>query len=304
MSLQAFIDRASSISVVAGARTIKASYLSTNKLIDDANPLGINSTVAISNHFKSPPIRLTTDDVNTYLASSVVLHSLDGWVYLSHAIESLLKGDEGIAIHLAYYAELRASMAFLSAEGVGIFDHTHIGLDAASNIASNPDVYKVLPSGRRTKVNSGTHQFVWDCIEKWGSSSVKPSNTDLLKVFSVNGKTFEDWASAFPFSAVINGSIIIQRWLRDWNFDVSYFKDDRSIRNQVSYRPQRLKDIPQVYSLNQIIDKLYSFWEIMEPDQTNRFQIIDKYLLRFFVQQLYNSLSTSIKASTFVRKCD
>ncbi len=293
MPLQVFIDSSSSRPVISGAIKVKSNYLSTNELLDTTNPLGIDSVNAIKVHFAPSSSRiLTNDEVNTYLSSSSLLHSMDGWVYLSHAIESLLKGDSGIAIHLAYYAELRATMSFLATEGVGVFSHQHFCLNNSNGIIKNP---QVIINGK--SISSGTHQFTWDAIEKWTSSTVKPSSSELLKIFSVYGKNFEEWALAFPYSASGNGIQIIKKWLKNWNFDVNFFKDDRDMRNQVSYRPQRLTNSGNPFSLNSTISNLGSFWKLLEPNQSNRFQLLDKYLLRMFLQELYNSLSVNVQSS-------
>ncbi|MCW3091416.1 MAG: hypothetical protein JWP81_2485 [Ferruginibacter sp.] len=290
--MQAFIDRASGIPVLDGAKMLKSTYLSLGLLIDNVNPLAIDSIRAIDSHFSGSV--LSKDQINTYLASSVLLHNLDSWAYLSHAIDSLLKGNPGIALHLGYYSELRASMSFLASEGVGIFNHRHICVDKDNAIIANPTIY-INRNGRSIKKGAGTHQFVWDSIQKWTDSSIKPADNDILQVFSVKDKSFLEWTTAFPYSASVNARIILKKWLSKWNSDVRFFKNDRDTRNNVSYRPQRLIPGTQLYSLPQVIDILGSFWELMEPDQLNKFQLLDKYLLRVFLQELYSFLPASIK---------
>src|SRR5688572_29446428 len=46
-----------------------------------------------------------------YVAASTLLHCADGWSYLGKSIISLLRGDPHRALHLAYYAELRAAIS-------------------------------------------------------------------------------------------------------------------------------------------------------------------------------------------------
>lgn len=60
-----------------------------------------------------------------YIAASVALHSNDGWSYLGRSVACLLAGDTHRALHLAYYAELRAAMSLLASAGIGIFNNQH-----------------------------------------------------------------------------------------------------------------------------------------------------------------------------------
>ena len=57
-----------------------------------------------------------------YIAASIPLHVADGWTFLARAFESIRSGDRNTAVHLAYYAELRAAMSLLASEGVGVFN--------------------------------------------------------------------------------------------------------------------------------------------------------------------------------------
>ena len=60
-----------------------------------------------------------------YVAASAIVHCYDGWSYLGRALEAEMAADPDAAIHLAYYAELRAAMALLASEGIGVFDAHH-----------------------------------------------------------------------------------------------------------------------------------------------------------------------------------
>jgi hypothetical protein len=285
--MQQFVDNASSIYVINGASLIKANYLPEHTIIDQNNPLVIDSNLAVERHSAGHTI-LSQDQINTYLASSVLLHTLDGWDYLSHSIESLLSGDHSIAMHLAYYSELRSTMSFLASEGIGIFNFQHLNVDARNNTTQHP---------LTARGGIGTHTFVWNCLDAWTTSPRKPNNDDLLKVFSVYDKTFNDWVNAFPFSASVLGPTIVKQWLRNWNLDVRVFRNDKNARNRSSYRPQRMTNITNRHSINEIIDKLNLFWQLIEPESSNKFQLLDKYLLRLLIQTIYSSLSSTIKST-------
>ncbi|MFA0962070.1 hypothetical protein AB9P05_09705 [Roseivirga sp. BDSF3-8] len=284
MALQSFIDSASSIPVIDGAKELKKSHIVNGRLIDPSNPLCINAMDAVKNHFKPTGTNLKINEITTYLSASSLLHLLDGWVYLSHAIESILKGDNGIPVHLGYYAELRASMSFLATEGVGVFNFDHLNIGSNFTVSKNPSIAR----------QDGTHQFVWNAIEKWSKSSNKPT-LDMLQAFMVNGKTFDEWLNAFPHATLITGSALVMRWLAQWNFDVKSYRDDRQKRNEVSYRPKRITSNTGGLNLHSVISHLSTFWELFEPEQTNRFHLLDKFLLRILLQNLYKSLSPTIR---------
>ena len=52
-----------------------------------------------------------------YAAASIPLHLSDGWCLLARAAGAVTNGDWPNAIHLGYYAELRAAMALLATQG-------------------------------------------------------------------------------------------------------------------------------------------------------------------------------------------
>src|SRR5258708_5013650 len=98
----------------------------------------------------------SASQLSEYIVASCLLHCTDGWSYLGRAIWALLKGDPHRARHLAYYAELRAAIALLATEGIGVFNNEHFAI-TAPGIAS------------QLATRQGTHHFVWDCLEFWAS---------------------------------------------------------------------------------------------------------------------------------------
>ena len=61
-----------------------------------------------------------------YIAASTCLHANDGWSYLGRAFACLIAGDAHRALHLGYYAELRAAMSLLAGNGIGVFNNKHL----------------------------------------------------------------------------------------------------------------------------------------------------------------------------------
>ena len=74
--------------------------------------------------------RINSDRLSEYIGISAPVHSMDGWSFLGRSIHCLSRGDPYIAVHLAYYAELRAALAILAAQGIGVFSYPHCVIDS------------------------------------------------------------------------------------------------------------------------------------------------------------------------------
>jgi hypothetical protein len=229
MTLGNFVRKAKRDGVIAGVKHIKKYYLSSDKLISINNPLETNPINAIKKHIDTTnSYSISQTNINCFLAASSLSHLLDGWMYLSDSFNALLNGDNGASIHLAYYAELRSAMSILASEGIGVFKNKHLGVFSETINAHYPK-------------NSPTHQFVWDVMEKWTNSKLKPQ-ADILKLFRVRGHNFYDLTQFFhPSATVLVTGDIVKQWFKEWCFDIKSYRSDREMRNEVSYRPQKIK---------------------------------------------------------------
>jgi hypothetical protein len=279
--LGVFVKNSSRDPVIENLKVIKSRYLPSNKLIANSNQLKKDAIGAIKKHGDS----LRSNDVGTYVAASSLSHLLDGWGYLSHAVNAFLNGNKGVAIHLAYYAELRAVMSLLASEGVGVFDNKHIGLKTENS-------YTIF--NRRKRKNEtgpgralGTHVFAWEALEKWCRSDVKPSY-DLLRIFRVKGHTFSDLLPGFhPQATQLVSSTIAKSWLKKWAFDVKKYINDRELRNFVSYRPQTISGFDDQLDFKSAIQNVYGLLHVLSPSASNPFDYLDKLLLKALFDELY-----------------
>jgi len=209
---------------------------------------------------------ITHRHLRDYIAASSVVHCMDGWSYLGKAIESHLKGNPDIACHLGYYAELRAAMAILATEGIGVFNNIHIVVD------------------RRGKCDclrcGGTHTFAWDALEAWTTTS---SAVDLIfTVIKPGGLPLRDWADRFPVPGGF-GTILATGWLLQWGLDLQRLREDRAARNDSSYRPTAFSS-SRAMPIIEALQFVKHFWEICEPTETIRFPILDRHLLRLSLE--------------------
>lgn len=300
--LGVFVKNASRDSVVDSFKLIKNNYLPQSKLITNYNQLNGDAIAAIKRHHDAnKAFELRSNDVRTYISASSISHLLDGWGYLSQAVNALLAGNSGAAIHLAYYAELRAVMSLLASEGIGVFSNQHIGIDA-NNDFNFFSKYKRRERGGSgsyiTKENKiGTHVFAWEAFDKWCKSDVKPSY-NLLRIFKVKGHTFSDLLPGFhPQATQLVSSSIAKQWLKKWAFDVKRYKNDRDLRNFVSYRPQTISNFDSRIDFKESINNIYSLFHVLSPNSSSPFNYLDKLLLKKLFEELYSIEGISERGS-------
>ena len=186
-----------------------------------------------------------------YIAASVPLHVADGWLYLARAFDSIRAGDRNTAVHLAYYAELRAGMSLLASEGVGVFNRRHVAIGPAFT----PTVW-----GSNSK---GTHIATWKLLGSWAKDPIRVRT--ILTAIEVEARTISDWFDAASVS--LRKSAVAQEWLTAWSIDLKYFERDRGFRNKISYRPSKISpdDYREIDYSGEVVDPIFRTWDALEP---------------------------------------
>lgn len=208
-------------------------------------------------------------ELSRYIAASVPLHCADGWVLLARSASALLSGDWANAIHLSYYAELRATMSFLASQGIGVFDNYHLVMD---------------PQGNGRPVKANTHDFAWKALTVWSENT---QGTSILSHLNVEGITIADWLDQAGVGAA-SQSELARDWLNAWSLDLQMFGADLKSRNTVSYRPTRLKRAVAV-DAKRCFDHVTSIWRAYEPDVKGSFAV-DRHLLRIALEKGFKSV--------------
>lgn len=187
------------------------------------------------------------EKLGEYIAASAPLHLADGWNYLSRAFDGIARGDRHAAYHLAYYAELRAAMSLLATEGIGIFRGRHIALSAG-----------FVP----TEFSRPNHAATWEILSAWSN---EPATADrLLESIPLEQKSLSEWLTAigaFPSAR----KVLARDWLAAWSLDLRLVATDRERRNEISYRPTRIRLMPPVDPQLELTAPLFRSWEVLEP---------------------------------------
>jgi hypothetical protein len=218
---------------------------------------------------------VNSSHLSKYAAASAVLHCTDGWVFLGRAIDSLTRANSGTACHLGYYAELRAAMSLLATQGVAVFDKEHFVLDRLGNLQQVPG-------------KCGTHEIAWLALNHIADSNTAASL--LGEAVLPGGIALKDWLDFFPPTTGQVPQPKPVEWLRQWGLDLQRLKDDQTARNEVSYRPTRLRSQSPL-SVDDCSRFLRAFWESCEPSGVSNFEGLDRHLLRLCLEHTHHAVS-------------
>lgn len=202
-------------------------------------------------------------DLVRYVSASCPTHVIDGWAFLGRAVDAALRGDSYGAIHMAYYAELRAAMSVLAGQGIGVFSREHPILD------------KTGRSKKYAAPKSGTHAMIWPMLHYW--STLKRGTSLLNRLITPKGNSLSQWLEYT--GSKISIKAIAEDWLSTWGLDLVGLDGDHERRNEVSYRPSEFKHPPVLDTLKstQFVEEL---WTLFEPGSNGSFPSLEQELVR------------------------
>ena len=261
------IRDASMTAVVDQFRQIKASgNLSAGLFISSNNPYRV---------VQAPEGSDTARNIAEYIASSCLTHLYDGWNYMSAALRAFVHNDVGVCGHSAYYAELRAALAFLAANGIIIC------WDDGSYLKSDSSVGQLYR-------NSRTHKAAWDALKAFAQlPSNTPDKIQIEKLIEVGGYKLADWIA--ELSGARSSRTLFKSFLLDCGADLELYADDKDRRSKYSYSPTALenyKKFPE-QDIREIVNR---FWDLFEPESPGRFEKIDLYILQSICDKLKDSM--------------
>ena len=81
--------------------------------------------------------------------------------------------------------------------------------------------------------------------------------------------------------AAIDRALLFRALLRTWSIDLTYFPEDRALRNQTSYRPSRISpsSMNSIDTTTEVIEPLLRTWDALEPSPDSGGAAIDRALL-------------------------
>lgn len=290
ININTLINNADVEKVSEGLQSVKANHLPVRNLLSPSNPL-LCSDPGIK---IKRDATLSIDSIKEYMGVSTFVHTIDGWSYLNNAINAYLNGEPSIAIHMSYYAELRAALAFLCTEGILVANNHQVCIDR-SNSAYIPN----RQSSSSMMINKGTHVATWEIIKEWINNLSKPTN--ILEYFTYRGKTFKTLIPYIPNSSMTNPGQVtfVKNWLKTWCFDIQKYEEDKKGRNTSSYNANINRSFSPS-SLKDGLSILNEFWKLLEPS-TDSFLKIDQYLFALYLNEVYNSCGTSMSRDNFIK---
>lgn len=279
--VQTAIASASSQPIIQAAAQLGSIQTAWPFIPTGSSILGGQARAFVESLYGQVPSAVQKDELAQYLALSSASHVLDGWRYVSQAALSFLSGSRTQAVHLAYYAELRAALAVLAFSGIGILKRKHFALTSTMDVIW---------------FQGATHDTTWKAIGYW---SRQPGHgIEVLRCFSCLGLSGEEWAEAC--GAASSGTVqdIAEYWVSDWTVDLSTLSQDSELRNEASYRPNlRLSalDLPSEADVQFVRDVCAA----SIPVDHGQFDIVDRAIVYDLCKKSYGLLHVP-SGSTFL----
>ena len=153
-------------------------------------------------------------------------------------------------------------MSLLASEGVGIFNNRHVAIGHNYVTADS---------------TGSTHVATWELMNTWGNDPSRSST--ILDAIAVEQRTINEWFHEASISSSVQ-HLVAGDWLKEWSIDLGIFFKDRDLRNEVSYRPNRIVHSPNAAPVkDKVIDPLLLAWDPLQPSTDRGGALVDQDLL-------------------------
>jgi hypothetical protein len=247
------IGQASSEPVIqAGARRIAGAY----PFLLPNHPLLQNTDAKLIDEKLSSEVNATDHALFAdFLSVASSHHLFEGWCFLSKTAYALASGKANAAIHLGYYAELRAARSLLACGGIHIGNNKHFLLKKTGEVVlldrELPEQEKEVSlidtvkyrfmnavdslrgnlAPQKQQRQFGTHVATWAVLKHWTQSrEIVRDFANRMPALTYGGI---DWVRAC--NSTQHGSEVVADWLSDWCFDLKQLSNDSILRNSASY---------------------------------------------------------------------
>ena len=217
------------------------------------------------------------EQIAEVLAATAPNHCMDGWTYLSRALAALLAGDTHTARHLAYYAQLRAGLSILGCNGIGIFNTINFAIDESCKVHRLDAAVEKRKKQKKQKRGLGTHTAAWEVLRNWASDS--QSAEMFLQSIRFRGVSLLDCIGAIWPSS---GAPLTMKVVEEWGFDLRQVADEHESRNISSYCAHAFN--PAASRLDTRLKLILDIWSCLDPDGQGGFPLLDRCLLRKFLE--------------------
>ncbi len=280
------LDGASSLGVQGYAAGLVRHFTNDNWL--DNNNIYRNNPGRQVTKAKKGKTASHTQQLGEYIAASVPLHLVDGWSYFGQALYAHACGHPTMALHLGYYAEIRATMSLLASQGIGIFARHHCVVEAGGGILFLPTANEI----------HGTHEAIWAYLDYWLDSKDAGSMLgDVIRPYTV---PLEEWIQELPCAAG-TWNRVAASMVHDFGLDLERLAKDRGLRNRASYDPSELLGYYHP-SNNETVEFVIDTIHMLEPSGTRGgFGVLDQHLLGQAIDHLFEA-NTGLKPRDNVSK--
>jgi len=206
------------------------------------------------------------------LAAEQLVHLIEGWRYAAAATSALLNHANGQALHLAYYAELRAAMSLFAWSGIRVKRNGFYYLDN---------------KGLRQSVSpQKTHDAVWGLWNQW------VHRPDAKRLFNEQIKLLPSVNLGHVLSSVqyVNASAT----LASWGIDLWDPSRDHFARNSASYEAG-LAAKPLLLMATPDAQLILDLWKLFLSDGTSL--AFDAALINYIVADAVPKLISQSQAA-------
>lgn len=267
-------------------------------IINNSDSSKVKDAYANLNNLQSFDELLTNDSIDdaTTLAKNQIMHMVESWRYLSSSINAFLKNSDGNAIHLAYYAELRAAMSLYAGSGILINNSRNAYIDFSGNF----QYFRKATIPGSTPINAATHKITWGLWEHWTTTS---SAIDILNKGIILFKTSPENLNLDIIGQKI-GLMATKNLIQSWGVDLLQLSDDHNARNEHSYQTYWTNK-PLTKRNQNDINYIKSLWKLLLPQSYNQqgmhFDVaLVKYVLDEIEQDRINNIESDASVTTSI----